>query len=238
MTQGTIRLVVALALVSAMGCRKPAPPPAPEPTPVLPVVLPLQVTAVTPSQWEPDSPGVAEIFGAGFGPGARVGVVGIGEASEVQVLSGNTLKARLPGLPEGMHDLVVVLPSGQQATLNSALSASRSELSCAEMVVHFEFDQSGLRPEDSSSLDSQMACFQQDAGQIAVDGHADERGTIEYNLALGQRRADSVRSRMISAGVMADRVSTVSYGEERPVDEASDEAAWAANRRAEIRAEE
>ena len=234
-----IRIVVGLGVVLAVGCRRPAPPPAaPEPAPVLPVTLPIQVTAVTPSDWAPDTPGVAEIYGAGFGPGIRVGVVGVGEASEVQVLNANTVKARLPGLPEGQHDVVVVLPSGSQATLSSALLVTRRELSCAEMVVHFAFDEAALLDEDRSRLDAEMACFQQDAGKVTIDGHADERGTTDYNLALGQRRADSVQARMVSAGVSAERITTVSYGEERPVDDRSDEAAWAANRRAEIRAEE
>ena len=67
---------------------------------------------------------------------------------------------------------------------------------------------------------------------IVVEGHADERGTREYNLALGERRANSVRDYMIALGVDPNRVKTISYGKERPVDPASNEDAWERNRRA------
>ena len=73
---------------------------------------------------------------------------------------------------------------------------------------------------------------------VVLEGHCDERGTIEYNLALGQRRANSVRSYMASLGVDASRVRTVSYGEERPADNGHNEAAWAKNRRAESKVED
>ena len=67
---------------------------------------------------------------------------------------------------------------------------------------------------------------------VVIEGHADERGTREYNLALGERRADAVRSFLVSAGVSPRQIEIVSYGEERPEDPGHDEAAWARNRRA------
>jgi len=67
---------------------------------------------------------------------------------------------------------------------------------------------------------------------IQIEGHADERGTREYNLALGERRATAAKNYLVSLGVAASRLSTVSYGKERPVDPASTEEAWAKNRRA------
>jgi peptidoglycan-associated lipoprotein len=71
--------------------------------------------------------------------------------------------------------------------------------------------------------------------KIEVQGHADERGTTEYNLVLGQRRADAVVNYMVSKGVPGSRIRSVSYGEERPLDPATTEVAWAMNRRAEFR---
>ena len=68
--------------------------------------------------------------------------------------------------------------------------------------------------------------------RATVEGHADERGTRDYNLALGERRANAAKNYLVSLGVAADRISTVSYGKERPVALGSDEASWAQNRRA------
>ena len=70
--------------------------------------------------------------------------------------------------------------------------------------------------------------------KVSVEGHCDERGTVEYNLALGQKRADSAKSFLVKAGIAADRLKTVSYGKERPADTGHSEAAWAKNRRVEI----
>jgi peptidoglycan-associated lipoprotein len=71
--------------------------------------------------------------------------------------------------------------------------------------------------------------------QLLVEGHCDERGTDEYNLAIGERRALAVRRYLVALGVAADRVHTISYGEEKPADPASAESAWAKNRRAEFK---
>jgi peptidoglycan-associated lipoprotein len=67
---------------------------------------------------------------------------------------------------------------------------------------------------------------------ITLEGHCDERGTVEYNLALGERRAQAARDYLVAAGIDASRIQTISYGKERPFDTAHDEAAWARNRRA------
>ncbi|MDE0179549.1 MAG: OmpA family protein, partial [Gammaproteobacteria bacterium] len=69
---------------------------------------------------------------------------------------------------------------------------------------------------------------------VNIEGHCDERGTREYNLALGERRSEAVRRYLISAGVRSTQIETVSFGEERPVDPGHDESAWAKNRRAEM----
>jgi len=99
--------------------------------------------------------------------------------------------------------------------------------------VYFEFDKSTL---DSMSQDilSRKADWMRDNSDVvvSVEGHCDERGTNEYNLALGERRAESVKSFLVDLGIDAYRISTVSYGEERPVDTGHNEEAWAKNRRA------
>ena len=85
----------------------------------------------------------------------------------------------------------------------------------------------------AQTLRDQASWLQRNRGKrITIEGHADERGTREYNLALGERRADAVRSFLTSAGVERRQIETVSYGEERPEDPGHDEGAWARNRRA------
>ena len=99
--------------------------------------------------------------------------------------------------------------------------------------VQFGFDRYDLSDEARQIIENQAIWLSRYPGvSITVEGHADERGTREYNLALGERRANSVRDYMIALGIEPNRIRTVSYGKERPVDPASNEAAWAANRRA------
>lgn len=98
--------------------------------------------------------------------------------------------------------------------------------------VFFNYDRSDLTAQAQSALARQAAwLLQYPQAAIQVEGHCDERGTREYNLALGERRANSVREYLISLGVSADRISTISYGKERPAVEGVGEEAWAQNRR-------
>lgn len=99
--------------------------------------------------------------------------------------------------------------------------------------VFFGFDKYNLTDEARATLKKQAAWLQKYPDvEVVVEGHADERGTREYNLALGERRANSVRDYLIALGVSPDRITTISYGKERPVALGSNEAAWAQNRRA------
>ena len=100
-------------------------------------------------------------------------------------------------------------------------------------VVYFDTDQYDIDAEDSAKLQTQARYFAQYPNvNFTVEGHADERGTREYNLALGERRANAAKNYLVSLGIPASRIRTVSYGKERPVALESDEAAWAQNRRA------
>jgi peptidoglycan-associated lipoprotein len=99
--------------------------------------------------------------------------------------------------------------------------------------IHFDFDKYDVRLGDTEILQGNAALLMKyPAVRIEVEGHCDERGTVEYNLALGERRANSTKQYLISLGVSADRISTISYGEERPLDPGHNEEAWAKNRRA------
>jgi peptidoglycan-associated lipoprotein len=97
--------------------------------------------------------------------------------------------------------------------------------------VHFAFDKADIRPEDASALDENAKWLKDHNVLVLVEGHADERGTNEYNLALGERRAKVVRDYLADRGVEIDRLNTVSYGEERPSCTAATPECWQGNRR-------
>jgi peptidoglycan-associated lipoprotein len=99
--------------------------------------------------------------------------------------------------------------------------------------VFFGFDRSDLSANARATLDRQAEWLQQYSDvQVQIEGHADERGTRNYNLALGDRRATAARNYLVALGIAPSRISTISYGEERPVALGSNEEAWAQNRRA------
>jgi peptidoglycan-associated lipoprotein len=99
-------------------------------------------------------------------------------------------------------------------------------------TVHFAYDRSDVRDEDRSMLQRQASWLQKYPQiRVTVQGNCDERGTREYNLALGARRANAVKEYLVSLGVSAGRVDTISYGKERPVCTESSEDCWAQNRR-------
>ncbi len=99
--------------------------------------------------------------------------------------------------------------------------------------IYFEFDQSDITDEARAILQANADWILANPGsKIQIEGHCDERGTEEYNLALGERRANSVKNYLASLGVTEDRLYTISYGEELPADPGHDEAAWSKNRRA------
>ena len=99
--------------------------------------------------------------------------------------------------------------------------------------IRFDFDKYDIRPADAAILKGNAELLKKyHKVKIQIEGHCDERGTVEYNLALGERRANSTRNYLVSIGVSPERISTISYGKERPLDPAHDEAAWAKNRRA------
>jgi len=129
--------------------------------------------------------------------------------------------------------------SSSAASSSSSSSSASAEKTSAEKLaqvgdtVNFDFDSAELTVSARSTLNRQSAFLSVNPDlMIVIEGHADERGTREYNLALGERRATAVRDYLVAKGINAARVRTVSYGKERPAVSGSDEAAWAKNRRA------
>jgi len=115
--------------------------------------------------------------------------------------------------------------SAEQTALRNALTA----------IVYFDFDQSDLRDDARAALDAKIPVLTANSGvTVRISGHTDERGSSEYNLALAQRRAATAKRYLVEHGIAENRIETVSFGEERPVAQGSDESAWAQNRRDEF----
>ena len=119
------------------------------------------------------------------------------------------------------------------ASSKGVTAANRAFL--AKRVVHFDYDSSDLSTEDYQTLQAHAQFLMANANsRVALTGHTDERGTREYNMALGERRAKAVQSYLITNGVNPQQLEAVSYGKEMPINAGHDEASWKENRRVEI----
>jgi peptidoglycan-associated lipoprotein len=129
----------------------------------------------------------------------------------------------------------VVSSEGGPSTqpVSSVAESSTAEKPSSD-AVYFAFDKSDLDGASKATLNANAAWLNGSDATITIEGNCDERGSREYNLALGQRRADSVKDYLVANGVDASRIDTVSFGEERPACDGSGEACWAQNRRADI----
>jgi peptidoglycan-associated lipoprotein len=126
-----------------------------------------------------------------------------------------------------------VAPQVDEYTRLHAMSAEELDKMGLLGDVFFDFDRSDIRPSEQSALQKNADLLKKyDFLRVTVEGHCDERGTVEYNLALGERRARAAYDYLVSLGVPADRLKTVSYGKEVPVCTESTEACWQRNRRA------
>jgi len=129
---------------------------------------------------------------------------------------------------------------GEDIPIKAAPTMAFVDPSAEDMVtlkpIYFEYDKSNIRPEYQPVLEKISKWMAKNPGQqLLVEGHCDEHGTDEYNLALGERRALAVRRYLVALGVLADRLHTISYGEEKPAVQGSAESAWSKNRRAEFK---
>jgi OOP family OmpA-OmpF porin len=137
---------------------------------------------------------------------------------------------------EGNVPLTVAVDDGRGGTAASSITIPviRRETIMFE-DVHFDFDRFNLRPDALKILDEAVARLQSNPGlNVTIEGHCDSIGTAEYNLALGERRSNSVRDYLVSRGIAANRLRTVSYGEERPIADNNTAAGRAMNRRAHL----
>ena len=149
------------------------------------------------------------------------------------------------GSGQGAGEVQASSVENEAAGGSSEVEAGRTEVAAVEPTmslqdrlvqevgdrVFFDFDKSSVRPDGEETLRRQAQFLETNPGLVVtIAGHCDERGTREYNLALGERRANAARNYLISLGVHPTRISTISYGQERPVVLGHNEAAWAQNR--------
>ena len=150
---------------------------------------------------------------SGTGPGANktgtdTGIAPLGPGTDVTSTGGNGIR------PEGLNG--GELSHGQFAAL------------------YFDYDSARIRPSEESKIEAVAAYLKANPGKLVVEGHCDERGTAEFNRALGERRALAAREELVKQGADGSRITTISYGKDRPADMGHDEAAWAKNRRCEF----
>ena len=120
-------------------------------------------------------------------------------------------------------------------SLAAARGATDEVRSMLAAMIHFDYDKAVLTGEDVGTLDQKVAILQANPDlRIRISGHCDERGSDEYNLALGNRRATAAKQYLTSHGIDGGRIETISYGEERPLAQGHDESAWSQNRRDEF----
>jgi peptidoglycan-associated lipoprotein len=123
--------------------------------------------------------------------------------------------------------------TGNQQTTRVVPGSSEDFVQNVGDRVFFDYDRSDLKPEARQTLERQAAWLKQYSNvRLQIEGHCDERGTREYNLALGERRANAAKNYLVALGIPASRLSTISYGKERPAVLGSNETSWAQNRRA------
>jgi len=145
----------------------------------------------------------------------------------------STNPSRPPAPPEPVSEPTIVPPEPVRDDAISSASLDELNKSSPLKPVFYELDSSELSEASQKTLDENAALMRRyPSWTVTVEGHCDERGTAEYNLALGERRAIAARAYLVSLGIPAGRLRTVSYGKEFPFDPGQDEAAFSKNRRA------
>jgi len=233
------RVVLTAALVAAVftfGCSKkpvqqtapatPPPPPAAQPT------VTLQATPTSINRGESTTLNWSSTNATQLSISPSVGSVAPEGSSKVTPTDSTTYTITASG-PGGNADASVRVTVAAPQTTAPATNSSLDEIFLREVQdAYFDTDKADIRPDARAAL-QKTADFLRNYPQVkvTVEGHCDERGSTEYNLALGDRRANAVKQYLVSLGIAADRISTVSYGKEKPFCMESNESCWAKNRR-------
>ena len=235
MTTGQLKvstfLLAVVALLSTAGCNKKvakATPPTPPPPPAAPTATlaaspnVIQRGQTTVLSWQTSNSTEITIAGLGAVPASGSRSV-TPDASTTY-----TLQAKGPGGTQDASARVTVNPR----IVSAAPSATDADLFSKNVKdVFFDYDKSDIRPNEASATEGDASFLQQHPSiKILVEGHCDDRGSDEYNIALGTSRAESVRQSLLQKGISADRIKTISYGKERPLCNQENEQCWQQNR--------
>lgn len=227
-------VVVALGAVMLLGAcgKKKLPPPPPPPPPE--AAAPTASLSANPNTVEPGQPttltwqttGATDVTIEGIGPVDPSG------ARQVTPAESTTYHLVAKG-PGGSQDATARVTVNTAPAAQSTSNATEEELFSQNVKdIYFDYDKYDIRGSEQSSLQADAQFLQQHANiHITIEGHSDERGSTEYNLALGTNRADTVKNALIQAGVSGNRIKTISYGKEKPFCSVSNEACWQQNRR-------
>jgi peptidoglycan-associated lipoprotein len=226
-------LVIALGTVMMLGaCKKKAAPPPPPPPP--PPASPTASISVDPNSiqkgqsatlsWQTTNATDVSIDG--------IGAVQPSGSQQVSPTDSTTYHLTAKGTG-GTTDATTRITVTQPPPPTQAPSATDEELFAQSIKdVYFDYDKSDIRADQQSSVQADVAFLNQHSNiNFLVEGHCDERGSTEYNLALGDQRASSVKNALTAGGVNASRIKTISYGKEKPFCTESNEACWQQNRR-------
>ena len=233
-------------LLAAAGCKKKVPPPPPPPAPA-PAPPPANKPVINYFNAEPStiSSGQPSSLRWSVTDATDVQIAGIGQVSP------NGRRAVYPTTTTDYH-MTATGPGGTvEATATVTVAAPpapppapvQNQQSAADILarqvqdIHFDYDKSDIRPEDQNTLQADASAlktiFGMDANfSVTIEGHCDERGSAEYNIGLGDRRAAAVRDALVGMGIPGDKLKTVSYGKERPLCTDATEDCYARNRRA------
>ena len=161
-------------------------------------------------------------------PGSNRGQCGAQCGQGKPCPAGQRCNAQGNCVPDVECSASVPCPPGQQCKDGRCVTA------CTTQPVYFDYNESRIRLDQQGTLDANAECVRSRGQSVRIEGHCDERGTEEYNMALGERRALACKEYMTNRGVSASSIRTISYGEERPVCTEHGEECWSKNRRAEF----
>jgi len=236
MKRQTLKSVATLVAFSAIlmlgACKKKAAPPPPPPPP--PPPMPTASISVSPDTIQP---GQSSTLSWQTSNATDVSIDGIGAvqaSGSQQVTPADSTTYHLTAKGSGGTQDATTRLTVTQAPPPVATSSATDEDLFGSTVkdVYFDYDKSDLRPDQQVAIQADAQFLNQHPGiNFTVEGHCDSRGSTEYNLALGDQRATSVKSALVAAGVSANRVKTISYGKEKPFCMEENEACWQQNRR-------
>ena len=230
---GTLVVTVGTILFLGACAKKAAPPPPPPPPPATPPTASLsanpntldkgQSTTLT---WQTTN--ATDVSIDGIGP---VDVAGSRQVTPTESTTYRLVAKGAGGTQEATARVTVNQPA--PAPVEAPPSATEEELFAQNVRdIYFDYDKYDIRASEQGALDADARFLQQHPNiRFTIEGHCDERGSTEYNLALGANRADSVKNALIQAGVAGNRIKTISYGKEKPFCMESNESCWQQNRR-------